>query len=93
MCGSLHWSVSLPQHVAAGTCLYAWESPLVSESSSTCCSWDMSVCVGVSTAWSVSLLQHVLPGTGLYAGKSPLVSGSFSGRSPMANDSSSTCCS
>ena len=39
-------SVSLPQHVA-GTCLYAWESPLVSESSSAC-GWNMSICMGVS---------------------------------------------
>ena len=50
--GGQHWSASLLQHVA-GTCLQV-ESPLVSESSSTC-SWDMSV----GLHWSASLAQHV----------------------------------
>ena len=38
--------MSLPQRVVAGTYLSAGGSSLASESSSTCCSWDM-------TSWGV----------------------------------------
>ena len=57
--------MSLPQHVVAGTCLCARRSALASESSSTCCSWDMSA--GRSVLASESS-QHVEAGTCLQGG-------------------------
>ena len=56
MRGSLHWSVSLPQHVVAGTCLYAGGrkvggggGSLVNESSSACCGRHHWQVVEIST--------------------------------------------
>ena len=59
MRGSLHWSVNLPQHVVAGTCLYAGRR-------------KVGVGVGVGGHWSTSLPQHVAEDS-LASGRDPHV--------------------